>query len=129
MSNALSMHEYALLLSTIESKLEPKKFNCHNCIYQYGTSKRLTDKTERTRKLKGCFDYTTKSYRLENIKYDTCIGNYVTNLDYLFDAFGLYEKGIMPFDGPLSNQPSKIISIFNIIEVRRNEKKAANNGK
>lgn len=30
----------------------------------------------------------------------------------------------MPFDGPLSNQPSKIISIFNIIEVRRNEKKA-----
>jgi hypothetical protein len=75
--------------------------------------------------MKGCFDYTTKQYRLENITYNTCIGNYSVNLDYFFDAFALYEKGIMPFDGPLGNQPSKIISIFNIIEVRRNEKKGS----
>jgi hypothetical protein len=41
------------------------------CITQYGKSKRLMDKTERARKLKGCFDYTTKKYRLENISYNT----------------------------------------------------------
>ena len=95
------------------------------CITQYGKSKRLMDKTERARKLKGCFDYTTKKYRLENISYNTCIGSYVTNIDYLTDAFFQYEKGIMPFSGPLGDMPSKIISIFNIIEVRRNEKKGS----
>lgn len=73
--------------------------------------------------LKGCFDFKTKQYRLENIKYNSCIGNFVTNIDFLVDAFALYEKGIMPFPGELAIQPSKIISIFNIIEVRRSEKK------
>jgi hypothetical protein len=117
------MYEYALLLATLEAKLEPKKFNCHSCIYQYGKSERLVKKTERSRMLKGCFDLTTKQYRLENIKYLSCLGNYTTNIDFLLDAFAFYEKGIMPFSGPLGEQPSKIISIFNIIEVRRNEKK------
>jgi hypothetical protein len=124
-SNNLTTYEYASLLASIEAKLEPKKFNCFSCITQYGNSKRLLDKSTRARTSKGCFDYTTKQYLLENIKYNTCIGNFVTNIDYLLDAFVQYEKGIMPFEGSLGNQPSKIISIFNIIEVRRNEKKGS----
>lgn len=92
-----------------------------SCLTQYGNSKRLLDKTFRKRKSKGCFDYKTKSYRLGNIVYNRCIGNYVKELDYFFDQFLQYEKGQFPFDGKLGDQPNKIIEIFNIIKKRKIE--------
>lgn len=77
----------------------------------------------RKRKPKGCYDYSTKVYRLENILYKTCVGNYNSNIDFLVEAFSKYEKGMLPFKGTLGEQPAKIIDIFHIIEQRRETKK------
>ena len=124
----LSIGEYAVLLASLEACLEPQKFHCGTCITQYGTSPRLMKKTDRKRKSKGCFDFTSKDYRIDNIRYTTCIGNMAVPIDFLLEAFSLYEKGVLPFKGNLHEQPSKIIEIFNIIEVRRAEKIKQNQG-
>ena len=120
--STLSDGEYALLLASLEAKLEPKKFHCGTCLTQYGNSEKLIAKTERNRKSKGCFDFTSKQYRIDNILYNSCIGNFVTPIDYFVEAFSLYEKGVLPFEGNLGDQPSKIMEIFQIIDVRRTEK-------
>lgn len=120
--STLSTGEYVLLLASLESKLDPKKFHCGSCITQYGSSERLMKKTERKRKSKGCFDLTSKKYRIDNIRYNTCIGNFAVPIDFFIEAFSLYEKGVLPFKGNISEQPSKIMEVFQLIEVRRAEK-------
>lgn len=79
------------------------------------------EKSRINRRSKGCFDYVTKAHRIDNIRYDSCIGNYAVPIEYYIEAFRLYEKGILPFPGGLADQPNKIIAIFNLIEVRRTE--------
>ena len=112
------MGEYVFLLAALEARLEPKKFNCFKCAASYKTEKNKKIK----RKSKGCYDYSTKVYRVENILYKTCIGNYNTSIDFYLEAFSMYEKGVLPFKGTLANQPNKLIEIFNIIELRRQDK-------
>ena len=111
----------AILLPSIEAVLEPSKFHCATCIMQYGGTKRTMAKAETKRRSKGCYDYGIMDYRLENIKYDRCVGNYVKNIEYFTDAFSLYEKGILPFEGTLGDQPNKIMEIFELIHRRRAE--------
>lgn len=120
--STLSAGEYALLLASIESKVDPKKFHCGTCITQYGKSERLQKKTLRKRESKGCFDYSTKSYKFDNLIFKTCPGNFVVPIDYFVEAFSLYEKGVLPFRGTIGDQPNKIMEVFQLIEVRRNEK-------
>ena len=96
---------------------------------QYGKSQRLKDKTKRKRQSKGCYDYETKSYKLGNIRYNNCIGNHVVPIDYLMDAFLLYEKGQLPYAGTLSEQPNKIIEVFEVVHRRRAEYIARNEKK
>lgn len=89
---------------------------------QYGSSDRLVKKTEKKRMSKGCFDLTSKSYRIDNIRYNTCIGSFAVPIDFFIEAFSLYEKGVLPFKGSIGEQPSKIMEVFQLIEVRRSEK-------
>jgi hypothetical protein len=120
--SSLTTGEYAILISSIEAKLDPKKFHCGTCITQYGSSPRLIGKSERKRRTKGCFDYTSKSYRIDNIRYTTCIGSFAVPIDFFVEAFSLYEKGVLPFKGGIGEQPNKIMEVFQLIEVRRSEK-------
>jgi len=117
--STLTFSEYAILLATLESKLKPKEFNCNICITQYGKSQRTMSKSDKKRKSKGCFDFISKAYRIENIRYNSCIGNYVYPMDFLIEAFSLYEKGVLPFKGSIGEQPNKIMEVFSIIESRR----------
>lgn len=117
-ASTLTISEYALLLASIEARLEPKKYNCRLCAAKY-----KPDKKHIKRKPKGCYDYSTRVYRLENILYKTCLGNYNKSIGFYTEALSMYEKGMLPFKGTLSEQPNKIIEIFNIIEQRREEKK------
>ena len=110
-----------MLLASMEAKLD-RKFHCGTCITQYGHSEHLMKKTEKKRRSKGCFDLTSKDYRIDNIRYNGCIGNFVTPIDFFVEAFSLYEKGVLPFEGTISEQPNKIMEIFQLIEVRRAEK-------
>lgn len=121
MVSTLSTGEYVLLLASLESKLD-KKFHCGTCMTQYGSSDRLVLKTEKKRKSKGCFDIISKSYRIDNIRYNTCIGNFAVPIDFFIEAFSLYEKGVLPFKGSIGEQPNKIMEVFQLVEVRRSEK-------
>ena len=124
----LTLGETAILLASSEASFAPQKFNCYTCITQYGTSERLTEKTNRKRQTKGCFDYKSRTYRLENFKYNNCIGNHAIPIDFYIDAFLMYEKGVLPFEGTLGDQPNKMIQIFGILYHRRKEHMDAKKG-
>ena len=111
----MSHYEKSHLMASFESKLRYKVFNCFFCINKYGKTKRLKEKTKRNRKLKGCFDISTKTYQLGDYVYKSCIGNYTKDINFILESFALYSKGVMPFSGTLVDQPSKIIEIFDII--------------
>jgi len=121
LASSLTSYEYVTLLASLEQSFYPKKYNCQLCKTRFGTSERLIKKMERNRKAQGCFDYTTKKYRVENIIYKSCLANYSTNINFLVESFAKYEQGMLPFKGSLEEQPNKIIEIFNIIETRREE--------
>ena len=116
--SGLTDAEYVLFLASLEARLKPDKFSCTRCAAKYKPQHR-----EAKRKSKGCYDYSTKVYRLDNVVYKTCLGNYNKDINFFIEAFSLYEKGVLPFKGTLSDQPSKVIDIFNIIEQRRAESK------
>jgi hypothetical protein len=113
------MYEYVTLTATLESRFQPKKFDCSTCLTQYGKTQKMIDKTSRKRKSKGCTDYTSRTYRIDNIIFSTCIGNYVKEAGYFIEAFSLYEKGMLPFKGNVGDQPNKIIEVFNLISHAR----------
>jgi hypothetical protein len=72
---------------------------------------------------KGCEVSGIRNYQIENIRFNRCPGNYTnTQVRYLIDWFLMYEKGVMPFGGTLSDQPGKLIEIFELIQSIRDEK-------
>jgi hypothetical protein len=84
----------------------------------------MIEKADRNRRSKGCYDYDTKTFRIDDFKLDTCVGNYVKDIGYYIDIFSQYEKGMLPFKGTLGQQPNKIIEIFGLIDrVRRDHTK------
>jgi len=87
----------------------------------------MVGKTDRKRQSKGCFETGIKTYLLGNVKYDKCVGNFNKEIDYILEAFSLYEKGVLPFKGNLGKQPNKIIEVFNILYRRRSKEQAKDN--
>ena len=124
--NGVSDSEYIYIASTIKSMFE-KTFNCFHCKAQYADRKEITLKL---REQKGCFDVSTKvRYRFDQIIYKTCIGNfYDPQTSQLVDMFNKFEIGVLPYPGSYSDQPAKIIEVFQLIdslkqtEVKRIEK-------
>ena len=65
----------------------------------------------------GCFDYTSRTYQLEDFKFYSCIGNFQdTSVRYYWELFQKYQQNMLPYKGSLQEQPNKIIEIFNFIE-------------
>lgn len=117
-ASTLNQYEYITLVATIESRFKDN-FNCFKCVTQYGKKDKNVKKTLVKRKSQGCFDFTSKSYAVENIRFRSCVGNYTSNIDFISQAFSLYEKGLLPFKGDLGDQPNKIMEVFSLIETRR----------
>lgn len=90
--------------------------------YAKVTSKRAIEEGRAKRTSKGCFDYTSKSYKIENVVYNSCIGNYTVNIGFYIEAFAKYKLGLLPYDGNLGEQPNKLLEIFNIMEFRKDKK-------
>lgn len=141
-------------MATIESMFEDS-FNCTKCqnTYSkrpdYAKNKAVYDKNLEVMQLKkGCLKPGPVKYKLENIKYSICVGNfYSQSASQYVDLYYNYQRGVMPFEGSLMDQPSKIIEVFNIIDglvkskekalsekqqaeyERKNKIKGSNNGK
>lgn len=99
-------------------------FNCTKCLKRYGGKEgKALKRGIAKRKSKGCFDFTTRTFLLDNVKYSSCIGNYtLLGLGFYFELYLAYEKGTMPFKGDLGNQPNKIIEVLHIIDSIKKDK-------
>jgi hypothetical protein len=64
----------------------------------------------------------SKSFKVGNILFRKPLVEFkCDNLSYLLLLFENYEKGLLPFNGPVSDQPAKVIDIFNILYQVRQE--------
>lgn len=89
-----------------------------------------SDNFEKLQKVKGCVSTPKTNYKIEGFKLNKCLGNFTSNEIYgYFEMYKLYEKGIMPFDGAISDQPAKIIDLFNMIDQLKAEKTEENQKK
>lgn len=106
----LSNEEYIQLLSTFWFRAD-ENFNCFSC--KKKMSEGIRDKR------KHCF--TPKSSPVAeyngNIKYFTCPSNHFNSgMSRIIDMFRLFQEGVLPYQGGLLDQPSKIVEAFRIIE-------------
>lgn len=108
--NNLSDSEALGIVSTYFA-LNDADYNCTKC------KKRISDTARDL--MKGC---TTKNEKpvgkwREEITYFTCPVNFYRR-DYAMyiDMFRHFESGVLPFNGGLLEQPSKIIEVFSLIE-------------
>lgn len=99
-------------------------FNCSKCLNTYVKrpdylkNKEAYDKNLETLKLKkGCQGLGVTTYKVENLKYSICIGNFYSHsvINYV-DLYYNYQRGVLPYEGSLLDQPSKIIDVFNLID-------------
>ncbi len=101
-------------------------FQCGMCLRQYPKEpKRLME----YRSGLGCFGVKRKPiHSLGDYLYSTCPGNFVLpQLPRILTIYKNYERGIMPFGGPLMNQTVKIIEIFDVIESYKADKAKRDN--
>jgi hypothetical protein len=111
-------------VASVEASFD-SKWSCYHCKKTYdrydGPKKDRALRNMFTKK--SCSGETERNYQLENVRFKKCPGNYTdTQVRYLVDWFMMYEKGVMPFDGPMADQPAKIIEIFELIQSIRDEK-------
>lgn len=121
--STLNPYEYSHLLATLEG-LFRDDFNCFKCLKRYGAEEGLAAaRGIAKRKSKGCFDFTTRTFLLDNVKYSSCLGNYtLQGVSYYYELFFNYEKGVLPFEGDLGRQPNKIVEILHIIDTIKKDK-------
>ena len=122
----LTPGETAILLASLESLFD-KKFNCNDCLSRYKNTERGRERSVNYRRKMGCFDYTSRTYQLEDFKFYSCIGNFQdTSVRYYWELFQKYQQNMLPYRGSLQEQPNKIIEIFNFIEaiLKRKQDKA-----
>jgi len=112
--------DYLQLLANFEI-LSEKKWNCEACI-------RTTDSATRNA-VKGCnggktFGLATGGRVVFTVT--RCIGNYYNSSVFEFyRAFRLYQKGVMPFEGALMDQPAKVLDVFSVLEALDFERQSA----
>jgi len=80
---------------------------------------------DKYQKVKGCISTPRTNYKVEGFKINKCLGNFTSREVYsYFEMFKVYERGIMPFEGSMMDQPAKLIDLFNMIEQLKLEKVA-----
>lgn len=101
------------------------RYNCSKCLDRYSGRSDHAEMIKKTQQVMAC---QVPSDRLlhrigEDIGFKKCIGNfYRDGLMFWVEAQSKYESGIMPFHGPLMDQPNKAIEIFQCIQSAKYEK-------
>jgi hypothetical protein len=128
--NQVSEYEYALLMATIEAMYDKnKRFDCHKCKIKNKGATNWEETNRKERTIKGCFD-AVANWRVDNVMFKKCIGNFVLpSTNNLLTMFNLYERGLLPYGGSVSNQPAKVMQVFEIINARKSEKQEENSDK
>ena len=119
----VSEYEYDLLMASIEEQYDKnRRFDCHKCKNKNKGATNWQEGNLAERKIKGCFD-AVANWKVDNIIFKKCVGNFVLpSTNGILSMFRLYEKGLLPYAGSVSEQPAKIMQIFDIISARKAEK-------
>lgn len=92
-------------------------FNCSKCLSQYKARPDREKHLDLLKRRKGCQSPGSVKPIVENIKFNICIGNFYSQVAAQYiDLYYNYQRGVMPYDGTLMDQPSKVIDVFNIID-------------
>lgn len=121
--NQVSEYEYALLMASIEAQYDKnRRFDCHKCKNKNRGATNWQEGNLAERKIKGCFD-AVANWEVDNVRFKKCVGNFVLpSTNSILNMFRLYEKGLLPYAGSVTEQPAKIMQIFDIIYARKAEK-------
>lgn len=112
----LGLNEYIKILANWEYITNPA-LNCNEKRKLYKDPKKLEDFENRN----GCGFKITKGvrYKLDDDRvgiHSCCCDHLHDNFNHILFLHGQFEKGMLPFQGSLSDQPAQIIEIFSLIE-------------
>lgn len=94
-----------------------REFICQDCLSQYDGRADRDRMVQANRNRKGCDSVRDINlHQFDDLSFGTCPGNFIDRFAlYLIRLFDQYQKGVMPFDGPLTSQPAKILEAFEVI--------------
>lgn len=107
--------------------LDHRNFICSECLNTYNGRKDADMMTAKLRASKGCeVDDGPVLHRLTGgAEFSRCVGNYFDQTALgLIRMHRAYELGVLPFPGSLSEQPSKVMDAFSVIDSHRAEVRA-----
>lgn len=111
-------------MATLERAYD-KRWNCHWCLNHQYFGKQKEKMLEKRRRIKGCWGNPASPYQIENIQFNSCIGNFSSyDAQYIIDMYMAYDKGMIPFPGSISEQPAKLLEAFDMIKSFRQRKEA-----
>jgi len=131
--STLSSKDYAEICSAFITLTEPK-YRCADCKKKYSCD---AAKWSKHREHMACNYYASKSRHFympsfnndgnPRVNFTKCIGNYYNAFwANLINYHPKYEKGLLPFDGSLMNQPAKFVEVMalvhNLVIEKDNEK-------
>jgi hypothetical protein len=92
------------------------EYSCFHCKKKYSETVRDQKKACFTEKRSPIVEYQKK------IKFTLCPSNqYNPACASIIDSFSLFQSGVLPFEGGLFDQPSKIVDLYNLVASLRVE--------
>ena len=119
----MSGSEYIELYSTLYA-LDDSSLQCAVCVHQHD-GKTDGDKLNKAlRTVKGCFEPIDRIVkRTDQLSFTRCPGNFFSDAAmFWIDAEARFDKGVLPFPGCLTEQPSKVLDIFGCIATYKHER-------
>lgn len=121
--NSLSTPEYVQLKATLiilntKNGRGGLEFRCEDCLSKYTLRQDSEKMLAADRDRKGCHGIgDIVRYSISDLRFHTCPGNaYDRSCLFILEAHNKYKTGILPFEGPLTRQPAKIIEAFHVID-------------
>ena len=122
--NSLTTPEYIILKSSLivlhtkEGMGERREFNCSHCLSKFDRHQHSDRMVQANRDRKGCFGHSDiVRYSIDDLRFGTCPANaFNPYVLHLMELNQRYRQGVMPFEGPLTSQPAKILEAFGVIE-------------
>lgn len=114
--STLSLYDYVCIKAHY-TYISEDKFNCDEKIKKYGKRTGYERAKEMVQKENGCNQYFDNiKYYVDNIGYKSCLCTFKhPDMNYYLTLFNQYDKGVLPFKGSLTEQPNKIVEVFNLI--------------
>lgn len=115
--SGVTSEDFIELWSTLHVR-QQKEFQCGQCLAT------RPEQLKAKRASRACTGGATQTlFTLETptgarISYRACIGNfYRDGWAYWLQMYRQYQGGLLPFPGTVSEQPAKVIEVFNIISL------------